>query len=243
MIISVKLWLLVSLSSVAADLTSYVPQLTNSPILGRVTTSTFALDKPQCLFGKNSSNTVWLVVATSTASVGDSLLQAKTSYRDFSTTGYYHTYAHDETFYNCTSTPEYMRVGGDSVCSVTDTYCNKYLPQGTYKVKFVVFNNTNILIDQTKWSNLITLSAGKDPAGIDTWPGGRSGCMIVITSILSVLLALVVAALIGAFIIGRKNLPCFTQKTQSKPKTMPQEIDLKNYKTHHVSEFYDLPTH
>lgn len=44
---------------------------------------------------------------------------------------------------------------------------------------------------------------GKDPAGIDTWPGGRSGCMIVITSILSVLLALVVAALIGAFIIGR----------------------------------------
>ncbi|XP_077324023.1 uroplakin-3b-like [Lithobates pipiens] len=247
MIISIKLWLLVSLSSVAADLTSYVPQLTNSPIPGRVTASTFALDQPQCLFGSNSSNTVWLVVATSTASVDNLLLQVIKSYSVFSRTGYYHTFEKPETFYGCDSTPKYVRVGDDSVCSVTDTYCNKYLPQGIYKVKFVVFNNASALIDQTSWSGLITLNAGMDPARIDTWPGARSGCMIVITSILSILLAVVFAALIGTFIIGSKNLPCFTPKTPNKPIPIPQEIDMKNYKTHHVpvpdTVFYDQPTH
>ncbi|XP_073471299.1 uroplakin-3b-like [Aquarana catesbeiana] len=245
MIISIKLWLLVSLSSVAADLTAYVPQLTNSPIPGRVTASTFVLDQPQCLFGSNSSNTVWLVVAKSTASLNNSLLQTKTPYSVFSTTGYYHTFENLESFYGCSSTPQYIRVGNDSVCSITNTYCNKYLPQGTYKVKFVVINNASILIDQTNWSDLITLNAGMDPARIDTWPGARSGCMIVITSILSVLLAIVFAALIGTFIIGSKNLSCFTQKTPSKPNAIPQAIDLKNYKTHHVldTELYDQPTH
>ncbi|KAM5180670.1 uroplakin-3b-like [Mantella aurantiaca] len=232
MISSITLWLLVSLSAVVADFTSYIPQLTNSPIPGRITASTFVLDKPQCLFGKNSDNTVWLIVARSTVTLSDTELKSPIPYSSFNTANYYFTFNNLETFYNCSSLPEYIRVG-DAAC--TSTFCNAPLPKGTYKVKFVVIDSKGTLVDKTNWSGLITLREGKDSAGLDTWPGRRSGAMIVITTILSVLLAAVFACLLGTLIVGRKNLSCFRKKTeQTKQKPIPQEIDLKNYNTHHL---------
>lgn len=40
--------------------------------------------------------------------------------------------------------------------------------------------------------------AGKSPSSIDTWPGRRSGCMIVIASILSSLAGLLLLAFLAA---------------------------------------------
>ncbi|XP_072263116.1 uroplakin-3b-like [Pyxicephalus adspersus] len=238
MIITGIVSLLISLSAVAADLRYYVPQLTNSPIQGRVTTSTFVLDKPQCLFGSTSSNTVWLVVASSTAVVDDQTLATLTPHSLFNTKQYYHTFPNPATFYTCTSTPGYIKVGNDTSC--TNIYCNKPLSPGTYKVKFVVLDSADKLIDVTSWSNNIILRDGKDRARIDTWPGRRSGGMIVITTILSILLAAVLVCLVGTFIVGSKNLPCYMQKTERKQIPIPQTADLKNYKTHHTPSNSDL---
>lgn len=44
----------------------------------------------------------------------------------------------------------------------------------------------------------IAVCAGKPPGSIDTWPGRRSGDMIVITSILSSLAGLLLLALLAA---------------------------------------------
>ncbi|PIN97767.1 hypothetical protein AB205_0218770 [Aquarana catesbeiana] len=53
---------------------------------------------------------------------------------------------------------------------------------------------------ETDWSPPITTNRGQDPGSIDLWPGGRSGGMIVITSILSVLTFFVLAGLLAAVI-------------------------------------------
>ncbi|XP_075051210.1 uroplakin-3b isoform X2 [Mixophyes fleayi] len=224
-------------------MTSYIPQLTNSPIPGRVTTTTFVLDKPQCLFNQSSNNLVWLFVAYSTVTLSDNMLAGAAPYSSFSTNRYYRTYRTLEKAFPCSTTPDYIRVGDQTVCSDPDN-CNGPLNSpGPYRVKFVVLDSTGKLIDQTGWSNPITLRTGKSSSVIDTWPGRRSGGMIVITSILSVLLAIFLACLIGTFIIGSKNAFC-SKKTGKEKTVVQQEIDMKNYKTHHMqtnAPIYDEP--
>ncbi|XP_068122173.1 uroplakin-3b-like [Hyperolius riggenbachi] len=220
-------------------LANYVPELTNSAIPGRITTSTFALEMPQCVFDLNSANNVWLVVAKDPVNVGTIPVATLSPYSSLGTAQYYHTFKQPEKYYPCSNTPGYIRVGDDSTCTAFDGYCNGPLPKGKYLVKFVVLDNAGTLVGQSSWSSPITLPQANDPQNIDTWPGRRSGGMIVITSILSVLLAAVLACLVGTLILGSKNLPCFQKKPVVKEVPAPEVFDLKNYKTHHLPEEFE----
>ncbi|NWI32494.1 UPK3A protein, partial [Sula dactylatra] len=91
-----------------------------------------------------------------------------------------------------------FRVGDDGTCLYDPNFlavCNPPLaPDTTYRFKYVLLDSTEgIMKDQTLWSDPIKTRRVKLPLKIDTWPGRRSGDMIVITSILSVLVFLLLA--------------------------------------------------
>ncbi|OCT95015.1 uroplakin-3b [Xenopus laevis] len=225
--------------SVGADITTYVPQLTLMPIQGSVTSTTFTLDKPQCIFGSRT-NQVWLLVARSNVSVSitNAMLKPPSMYSSFPTQGYYHVPLGTEASYPCSNTADYIRVG-DTVYCTDNTYCNAPLPDsGPYRVKFVVMNN-NALVSSSLWSGLITLRTGKNPSTIDTWPGRRSGGMIVLTSILSLLMGILTLCLTAAFFVGCKGM---SRKKGTKENSIIQaDQNTKNYKTHYSSTIRHQP--
>ncbi|KAG9462190.1 hypothetical protein GDO78_014755 [Eleutherodactylus coqui] len=266
----IHLWLLLTLSAVAADYSSYIPQLIIKPFQGRVTATTFILDKPQCLFDRTSTNNVWLFVANKTGKellralkrtrmqsfkklkcsitfiiffhlvqLDNNQLSKSAPYSSFSSLGYYRTLRTVEKTFPCNDVANYIRVGSETSCSDSDNCNGPLISPGPYRVKFVVLDSNGALVDQTGWSGPITLHQGKRASSIDTWPGGRSGGMIVITSILSILLATFLVCLIGTFIVGRKNIIC-CKRTEEIENTVPQVVNMKNYKTHHAPENTDL---
>ncbi|NXA17532.1 UPK3A protein, partial [Ibidorhyncha struthersii] len=96
-----------------------------------------------------------------------------------------------------------FRVGDDTTCLYDPNFlavCNPPLaPDTTYRFKYVLVDSTEVIIkDQTLWSDPIKTKRVKLPLKIDTWPGRRSGGMIVITSILSVLVFLLLAGLLAS---------------------------------------------
>ncbi|NXL50722.1 UPK3A protein, partial [Podilymbus podiceps] len=96
-----------------------------------------------------------------------------------------------------------FRVGDDGTCLYDPNFlavCNPPLaPDTTYRFKYVLVDSTEgIMKDQTLWSDPIQTRRVKLPSKIDTWPGRRSGGMIVITSILSVLMFLLLAGLLAS---------------------------------------------
>ncbi|KAM3924840.1 uroplakin-3a [Leptodactylus fuscus] len=92
------------------------------------------------------------------------------------------------------------RVGNNDNC-FGSKYCNKPLASNTvYRFMYVFYDASNIAVTQTGWSAPITTKNAKAASNIDTWPGGRSGGMIVLTSILSVLTFLLLTALVAAMI-------------------------------------------
>ncbi|NXF06768.1 UPK3A protein, partial [Smithornis capensis] len=96
-----------------------------------------------------------------------------------------------------------FRVGDDSTCLYDPNFldiCNPPLtPDTTYRFKYVLIDSTEgIVKDQTLWSDPIKTRRVKLPLQIDTRPGGRSGGMIVITSILSVLMFLLLAGFLAS---------------------------------------------
>ncbi|NWY01984.1 UPK3A protein, partial [Nothoprocta ornata] len=96
-----------------------------------------------------------------------------------------------------------VRVGGDGTCLHDPNFrdvCNPPLaPDTTYRFKYTLVDNTDgIVKDQTLWSDPIRTRRVKLPMKIDTWPGRRSGGMIVITSILSVFLFLLLSGFLAS---------------------------------------------
>ncbi|NXW54724.1 UPK3A protein, partial [Eurystomus gularis] len=96
-----------------------------------------------------------------------------------------------------------FRVGDDGTCLYDPNFlavCNPPLaPDTTYRFKYVLVDSTEgIMKDQTLWSDPIKTRRAKLPLKIDTWPGRRSGGMIVITSILSVLVFLLLAGFLAS---------------------------------------------
>ncbi|NWU84976.1 UPK3A protein, partial [Onychorhynchus coronatus] len=96
-----------------------------------------------------------------------------------------------------------FRVGDDGACLHDPNFldvCNPPLaPDTTYRFKYVLIDSTEGTVkDQTLWSDGIKTRRVKLPLQVDTWPGRRSGAMIVITSILSVLLFLLLAGILAA---------------------------------------------
>ncbi|XP_019371468.1 PREDICTED: uroplakin-3a [Gavialis gangeticus] len=96
-----------------------------------------------------------------------------------------------------------FRVGDDVSCLYDPNFlgvCNPPLASGTtYRFKYILVDVTlGIMKDETLWSDPIKTNSVKKSSTIDTWPGRRSGGMIVITSILSVLIFLLLAGLFAS---------------------------------------------
>ncbi|XP_074757288.1 uroplakin-3a [Athene noctua] len=123
-----------------------------------------------------------------------------------------------------------FRVGDDVNCLYDPNFlavCNPPLaPDTTYRFKYVLLDSTEgIVKDQTLWSDPIKTRRVKLPLKIDTWPGRRSGDMIVITSILSVLVFLLLAgflASVSSAVMRSEDssaeTKCVSQTIQSEPR-------------------------
>ncbi|XP_069471056.1 uroplakin-3b [Ambystoma mexicanum] len=218
----------------------YVPQVTTQQILGKVTSTTFALEMPSCIFDTSSPDTIWLLVSYASASVtvNDERISR---YSQLSTFGYYMTLAMTGNQFRCP--PEdgkvaVLRVGTNTSCVDDPTIqdCNGPLPpSSSVRVRFVRRDVNNNTTARTRWSDVINLKKMKPSSGIDTWPGRRSGGMIVITTILSVFLAILLACLMAAFAFGCKDI-CWRKEINNTEYVEPDFNKLKRYNSHHVPE-------
>ncbi|XP_028935286.1 uroplakin-3a [Ornithorhynchus anatinus] len=96
-----------------------------------------------------------------------------------------------------------FRVGGDTACMWDPDFsgaCNPPLAGETgYRFKYVLVNTTSgSVVDQSLWSDPIRTKRTLSWSRVDTWPGRRSGSMIVITSILSSLMFVLLVGLAAA---------------------------------------------
>ncbi|XP_009677100.1 uroplakin-3a [Struthio camelus] len=122
-----------------------------------------------------------------------------------------------------------FRVGGDGTCLYDPNFldvCNPPLtPDTTYRFKYILVDNTDgIMKDQTLWSDPIKTRRVKLPLKIDTWPGRRSGGMIVVTSILSVFMFLLLAGFLASVSSAVKGLEDSSAETRHMSQTtLPSE--------------------
>ncbi|XP_030041495.1 uroplakin-3b isoform X2 [Microcaecilia unicolor] len=181
-------------------------------------------------------------ISTTTALAISSISQPPTTspYSSFAKNLFYTTLKTKPRNYPCEDTvnsARVLRVGEDTSC-VNDLAlqdCNGPLPSsGPYSVKFLVQDPTSkAIIQETGWSQPITLQRAKDPSHLDTFPGRRSGGMIVITSILSVLLAILLLCFIAALIYGCRRF-CWRKEMVNKDQLASEPYRIKNYNTHHM---------
>ncbi|KAG9492671.1 uroplakin-3b-like isoform X2 [Eleutherodactylus coqui] len=163
-------------------------------------------------------------------------LSNPSDYNLFSTKKYYHLYQMPAANSPCADTaPEAKAitlVGLETNC-YNVPFCNGILTEnGPYRVKFVLLKN-NALVQETRWSEKISLLTGKSPSTIDTWPGGRSAGMIVIVVILSVLLAFLLAFLIAALATGSKDVCwCRTLHNEEVLEFDFDEYNIPPYRQH-----------
>ncbi|XP_007486042.2 uroplakin-3b isoform X1 [Monodelphis domestica] len=246
------LLLLISYRTVTSlDQIPYTPQISALALEGKVTAATFSLEQPRCIFSELAApaDAVWLVVAFSNAT--EDFQNPKTaaeipSYTELSSSFYYMTLKLSPDLYPCEEEDiAVLRVGSDTNClrNLSQEYCNApLLAPGPYRVKFLVMDNNGQPKAETRWSDPITLNQGKDPRSIDTWPGRRSGCMIVITSILSTFAGLLVIAFLIASTVQ------FSSLWWPEDPSPPEQLHIgsfigKRYTTHHIppSEADTLP--
>ncbi|KAG8438620.1 hypothetical protein GDO86_004979 [Hymenochirus boettgeri] len=126
-----------------------------------------------------------------------------------------------------------VRVGSDVGCLTDPNFkgiCNAPLQSNTgYRFKYLFMDINNAVISETDWSPPIVTVNGNPSSTIDTWPGRRSGGMIVLTSILSTLVFIILFAYVVGFIFSIVNETPATEvqrhDTQSVPVLpKPQEI-------------------
>nr|XP_030727923.1 uroplakin-3b isoform X3 [Globicephala melas] len=237
------------------ELIPYTPRITAWDLEGKVTATTFSLEQPRCVLEGHASaaSTVWLVVAFSNASRDfqspQTLAEIPASPR-LPTDGHYMTLPLTLDQLPCEDpvggrgAAPVLRVGNDAGCLADlqqPPYCNAPLPgPGPYRVKFLLMDSKGSPQAQTRWSDPITLRQGKSPGSIDTWPGRRSGDMIVITSILSSLAGLLLLAFLAASSVRFSSLWW--------PEEAPEQLRTGSfmgtrYMTHHIppSEAATLP--
>ncbi|XP_057604931.1 uroplakin-3b [Hippopotamus amphibius kiboko] len=237
------------------DLIPYTPRITAWDLEGKVTATTFSLEQPRCVLDEHAraADTIWLVVAFSNASRGfqnpQTLAEIPASpqlLRD----GHYMTLPLTLDQLPCEDPvgggrgAPVLRVGNDAGCLADlhqPRYCNAPLPgPGPYRVKFLLMDSRGSPQAETRWSDPIALHQGKPPGSIDTWPGRRSGDMVVITSILSSLAGLLLLAFLAASSMRFSSLWW--------PEEAPEQLRIgsfmgKRYMTHHIppSEAATLP--
>ncbi|XP_058567745.1 uroplakin-3b isoform X1 [Neofelis nebulosa] len=228
------------------ELIPYTPQITAWDLEGKVTATTFSLEQPRCVLDGRAAvaNTIWLVVAFSNASRdfrNPQTLAEIPAFPRLLTDGHYMTLPLSLDQLPCEDPVgggrgiPLLRVGNDPGCLADlrePPFCNTPLPSpGPYRVKFLLMDASGSPQAETRWSDPITLHQGKAPGSIDTWPGRRSGDMIVIASILSSLAGLLLLAFLAASTVRFSSLWW--------PEEVPEQLRIgsfkgKRYMTHHI---------
>ncbi|NWH64984.1 UPK3L protein, partial [Geococcyx californianus] len=127
-----------------------------------------------------------------------------------------------------------LRVGSETSCARNETRptCNGPLPgPGPYMVKFLALQGS-VPVAETDWSKPITLRTAESPSSIDTAGSQHSAGMVALTAILSILFAVLLAALV-AMVVFVGGDAC-----GSSSFTKPEAVTVQRYNTHHV---YDQP--
>ncbi|NWQ61505.1 UPK3B protein, partial [Neopipo cinnamomea] len=222
----------------------YKPFLTKTPVLEGLTTgSTFVLEQPRCVFDKYSNADIWLVVALeNTADTFNNSVApgtAESAFQNFPhSVPAYMTLNATLANYPCPKPAgdiTVLRVGSETSCIRDDARptCNGPLPgPGPYQVKFLALNGSEP-VAETGWSLPIMLRTAKSPNSISTTDGGHSAGMIALTSILSILFAILLAGLVAMLVFWGSD-SCGGSSTFSKPEA----VTVRRYNTHHV---YDQP--
>ncbi|KAJ7401375.1 uroplakin-3b-like protein [Pitangus sulphuratus] len=189
----------------------YMPFLTKTPVLEGLTTgSTFVLEQPRCVFDNYSNADIWLVVALeSTAATFNNSVAPGTAQRAFQnfpkSAPAYMTLNATLANYPCPKTPgdiTVLRVGSETSCIRDERRptCNGPLPgPGPYIVKFLALEGSEP-VAETSWSQPIMLRTAKSPNSISTTDGGHSAGMIALTTILSILFAILLAGLVAMLV-------------------------------------------
>ncbi|NXF11636.1 UPK3B protein, partial [Smithornis capensis] len=210
---------------------------------GLKTTSTFVLEQPRCVFDKYSNADIWLVVALEqTAATFNNSVEPGTpesAYQRFpASVPAYMTLNATLANYPCPKRAgdiTVLRVGSETSCvhDMARYTCNGPLPgPGPYQVKFLALEGSEP-VAETHWSEPIELRTAKSPNSISTTDGRHSAGMIALTTILSILFAILLAGLVAMFVFWGSD-SCGGSSTFSKPEA----VTVRRYNTHHV---YDQP--
>ncbi|XP_078404535.1 uroplakin-3b [Cetorhinus maximus] len=225
---------------------TYVPEIVRR-VVGKITQTTVALQQPLCVFETTeqlcTACDVWLVVANSTGvskfenDKNGFLDPSMFTYEDaFSgSNGFYFTLRTKRSNYACppaTGQILSVRVGSEVPCTTSN--CNAPLPAGgTFRMKYVLVNPdlafpTANIIGETEFSEDIKLLSAKDPNSIDNFSVRRTGGMVVITAILSILLFLLLAmfAAMLALVCCKKSV------LSDFPEPLATSGSLRKYHTH-----------
>uniref|UniRef100_A0A670JX34 Uroplakin 3B n=1 Tax=Podarcis muralis TaxID=64176 RepID=A0A670JX34_PODMU len=137
----------------------YTPRLTSKDLAGKITSSTFTLEQPRCVFNKfvTATDEIWLLVARSSGTL------CELPYQSFENNSCYMTLGTAPANYPCpaeeSSKLTVLRVGNEVDCKTDPARpdCNGPLPEpGPYRVKFLAFNSGGP-IAESRWSDPITL--------------------------------------------------------------------------------------
>ncbi|XP_072550049.1 uroplakin-3b [Salminus brasiliensis] len=230
----------------------------NQALAASITTNTVILLQPGCCFDNLTnllctSNTceIWLVPAVDT---GVSKFDANKNRPDFlslspypsaftgnSPGNYFLTKVGVQNDFPCPpSASNYFRVGADGACSTTN--CNGVLPEGSSpSFKYLLIEPVKkTLLGETQWSDNIPLRILKDPGTLGDGFAGRSGAMVVITTILCVAMALLLL-----FLIVVLALCCCGDKSSKGPGSVVGSFRIPHYDTHHLKDPspYDNPAY
>ncbi|XP_061461490.1 uroplakin-3b-like [Rhineura floridana] len=228
----------------------YTPRVSDQSIEGKITGSTFVLEPPSCIFDPfvNASDNIWLVVTyvNATAKFKNPVTpQQIPPYEALYTTYGYMTMKSTISQYPCRKgKANVLRVGNESSCKNDDsrTSCNGPLPShGPFRVKFLAMNSNGSKAE-TRWSAPITLTKVQAWKTVDTWPGRRSGDMIVITVILSALCGVVTIGFLSTvcyecFKLWRQGPP---EENQEEPPRQ-EPFQASRYDTHHIPPAPPVP--
>ncbi|KAM9615408.1 uroplakin-3b isoform 1-T1 [Morphnus guianensis] len=145
-----------------------MPRVPPAALPGKLTATTFALERPCCVFDRhaNASDAVWLVVAFANASDAFRNPPSRAHvplYERLPTARSYMTLEMAAAAYACSApSPAVLRVGGDTACADQGGWdpCNGPLPSpGPYRVKFLVMGCQGPKAE-TRWSDPILLRRG-----------------------------------------------------------------------------------
>uniref|UniRef100_A0A663E1Y6 Uroplakin 3B n=1 Tax=Aquila chrysaetos chrysaetos TaxID=223781 RepID=A0A663E1Y6_AQUCH len=158
-----------------SSLLPYVPRVPPAALPGKLTATTFALERPCCVFDRHAdaSDAVWLVVAFANASDAFRNPPSRADvplYERLPTARSYMTLEAAAAAYACSApSPAVLRVGGDTACGDQGGWdpCNGPLPSpGPYRVKFLVMGCQGPKAE-TRWSDpILLLARRKGPSAV-----------------------------------------------------------------------------